>query len=126
MQRRELVLGLTSATAALVMCLVLWRFTVDDALIVARYAANLRAGHGYCFNRGGPSTDGVTPLGLVHLLSLFAANGPWAAYRAAKVVGLVVWLFGAFALGATIAWVEPRSPRRYLGLLLLVSSAPLA
>jgi hypothetical protein len=54
-------------------------FTVDDALIPARYAHHLALGLGYRFNVGGPVTDGVTPLGWAHLLAPFAANGPRAA-----------------------------------------------
>lgn len=42
-----------------------WRYTVDDAFIVSRYALNIASGHGYGLNAGHAS-DGITgPLWLV-------------------------------------------------------------
>ena len=53
--------GLGSAAAG-------WGFVVDDALITARYAHNLATGLGYRLSPGAAVSDGVTPLGLAHLL----------------------------------------------------------
>ena len=47
------------ALAALLPALALYGFTVDDALIPARYAAHLARGLGYRFNALGSITDGV-------------------------------------------------------------------
>lgn len=114
-----------SALCALVPALALRGFTVDDALITARYAAHLAAGQGYRFNVGGPVTDGVTPLGWAHLLAPFAAAGPLAALSAAKISGAVAWIFGAALLGVAVARASDR-PLRYSALLLVAASAPLA
>ena len=65
--------------AALVPALAYAGFTVDDALIPARYAHHITLGEGYVWNRGGPPTDGVTPLGFPYLLAPFAKAGPLAA-----------------------------------------------
>ena len=115
------VLGVLAALPALV---YLRGFTVDDALIPARYAANIAHGSGYRFNAGGPCTDGVTPLGFPYLFAPFADQGPLAALRAARVVGALAWLFAAGTLGAAIARLGG-SPVRYAALLLVLFSAPL-
>jgi len=94
------VLGLLAAAPSLA---YLRGFTVDDALIPARYAANIAHGWGYRFNARGPSTDGVTPLGFPYLLAPFAAQGPLGALAAARVIGALAWLTAAGALGAAIA-----------------------
>jgi hypothetical protein len=114
-------LGVLAALPALI---YLRGFTVDDALIPARYAAHIAAGLGYRFNAEGPSTDGVTPLGFPYLLAPFAAGGPLAALSAARNLGAVAWLAAAGALGAAIASLAG-SPARYAALLLVVVSAPL-
>src|ERR1700734_754220 len=94
--RRELAAcGLAGALAALVPALFLRGFTVDDALIPARYAAHLARGLGYRFNAEGPVTDGVTPLGFPFLLAPFARGGPLAALAAAKAIGLATWVLAA-------------------------------
>jgi hypothetical protein len=110
--------------AALPALIYLRGFTVDDALIPARYAAHIAAGLGYRFNADGPSTDGVTPLGFPYLLAPFAAGGPLAALSAARNMGALAWLAAAGALGAAIASLSG-SPARYAALLLVVVSAPL-
>ena len=99
-------------------------FTVDDALIAARYATHLAHGFGYRFNLGGAATDGVTPLGWPYLLAPFAAAGPVAALAASRAMGVVAWLVAAGALGAAIAHSSP-ARLRYAALLLVVFSAPL-
>src|SRR5450432_2250088 len=112
--------GLLSALPALI---YLRNFTVDDALIPARYAAHLALGFGYRFNAEGPSTDGVTPLGWAHLLAPFAARGPLAALSAARRLGALSWLAAAGALGVAIAALPGRS-RRFAALALVLCSAP--
>ncbi|MFW6051674.1 MAG: hypothetical protein ACODAU_10890 [Myxococcota bacterium] len=81
------------AVAALGVCAVGlwgWPFTVDDAFIVARYAAHVAAGHGYTMNVGDPPTDGVT--GPAWVLVMMGGVG------LAKGVGL-----GCAALAAAVA-----------------------
>jgi hypothetical protein len=113
--------------AALELCLVLamFGFTVDDALIPARYAHHLAIGAGYVMNRGGPSTDGVTPLGFAHLLAPFARGGALEAHVAAKWIGAVATSLGAGFVG----WAAARtggSRLRASGLVALFGSLPLA
>jgi len=119
--RWGVVLGVLAAAPAL---FFLRGFTVDDALIPARYAAHLAQGLGYRFNAHGPSTDGVTPLGWPYLLSPFATNGPLAALAAARAIGIAAWLCAAAALGACIAAV-PGTRWRYAAWALVMCSAPL-
>jgi hypothetical protein len=119
--RLGFALGVLAALPALI---YLRGFTVDDALIPARYAAHIAGGLGYRFNAEGPSTDGVTPLGFPYLLALFAADGPLAALSAARNMGAIVWLAAAGALGAAIAALAG-SPVRYAALLIILFSAPL-
>jgi hypothetical protein len=100
--RRQITSALIGVGVALPLVLWLWDFMVDDALISARYAANIAAGHGYRFNARGPISDGVTPLGWAYLLAPFAGGGVLDAWRAAKWIGLVSWLVGAGAIGIAI------------------------
>ncbi len=123
--RRLALVAALGALTALLPALVFRAFTVDDALISARYAAHLAAGHGYRFNVGGPSTDGVTPLGFPYLLAPFAAGGPLAALAAAKVLGVTAWTF-ASALLAVAVDRTPGRALRFSALLLVAASAPLA
>src|SRR5271170_7833834 len=118
------VLAAAGALAALVPALALYGFTVDDALIPARYAAHLARGLGYRFNAGGPVTDGVTPLGFPYLLAPFAREGPLAALAAAKAIGVVTWTLSAAVLGLAVARLGG-SRLRYAAILLLACSAPL-
>jgi hypothetical protein len=115
------VLGVLSAAPALA---YLHGFTVDDAFIPARYAANLAHGFGYRFNAHGPSTDGVTALGYAHLLAPFAGQEPLSALRAARVLGAASWLVAAGVLGAAIAAIAG-SRARYAAFCLVLFSAPL-
>jgi hypothetical protein len=115
-------LGVLAATPLL---LYLRGFTVDDALIPARYAANLARGWGYRFNPRGPITDGVTPLGWAYLLAPFAHGGPLFALRAARIMGGTAWLVAAGALGHAIGSLQG-SRARFAALLLILCSAPLA
>ncbi len=111
------------AAVALAPAIALWGFTVDDALIPARYAAHLAAGAGYRFNALGPVTDGVTPLGWACLLAPFAGGGPLAALSAAKVLGLAAWTLAAALLGVVIHRASDRPVR--FGALAILASAPL-
>lgn len=111
----------------------LWGFTVDDAFIPARYAHHLARGLGYTFNAGQASSDGVTPLGYAYLLSPFAREGSFGAFAAARWLGVVAWLAAASLLGVAMhrsgAWASSggagAGPRRFVGLALVLSSAPL-
>ncbi|MEO7330014.1 MAG: hypothetical protein ABI193_15675, partial [Minicystis sp.] len=123
--RRLALVAALGALVALLPALVFRAFTVDDALISARYAAHLAAGHGYRFNVGGPSTDGVTPLGFPFLLAPFAASGPLAALAAAKILGVVAWTCAAALLAIAVDRTPGRA-LRFSALLLLAFSGPLA
>jgi hypothetical protein len=122
MTRDTGIAALLGLGAALPLCLALWGFTVDDALITARMASHLAAGHGYRFNVGGPVVDAVTPLGFAHLLALLGPAEPLAMLERARWLGLVAWLGAAAYLGVLLG----RPTRRTLTLLGLIAlSAPL-
>ena len=123
--KRAWIVGAVGAALALVPALALRGFTVDDALIPARYAHHLARGLGYRFNAGGPVTDGVTALGWAPLLAPFAAAGPLAALRAAKAIGLVAWAIAAGLLAVAVDRSSDR-PARFSALALVPVSAPLA
>jgi hypothetical protein len=99
-------LALLGGASALVPSLVMWGFTVDDALIPLRYAHHLASGAGYRFNAHGPSTDGVTPLPWAPLLAVAsgAKDGDLvAALVRVKVAGIVAWTAAGTALGRALA-----------------------
>jgi hypothetical protein len=79
-----------------------WGFTVDDALITARVAANIAHGFGHRFNTHGPVVDAVTPLGFEYLLAPFAKQGPLAAMYFAKWIGGASGLVAGALLGRAI------------------------
>lgn len=90
-----------------------WPFMVDDAFILARYAARLAAGWGYTF-QAGPATDGVTgplwlvPLGVGARLGLDPALvAKLTGLIAALVAGLVAWRSAGASCGgrARAAWL---------------------
>lgn len=112
-----------AAIAAAIPVLVLSGFTVDDALVPARYAASLAAGDGYRPSAHAPPSDGVTPLGFAHLLAPFASGGVLAAHHAARVLGAAAWIAAAAALGAAIARVGG-SRWRFAALAIVATSAP--
>ncbi|MFO0757661.1 MAG: hypothetical protein U0359_14285 [Byssovorax sp.] len=122
---RRLLPPALGAMSALVPALVFSDFTVDDALISARYATHLARGLGYRFNAQGAVTDGVTPLGFPYLLAPFAGPGPAAALAAAKVLGIATWTLAAALLAVAVDRV-PGSRLRWSALLLLPCCAPLA
>jgi len=123
-QKRALLAASAAIIAVLPMAIWLWAFMVDDALISARYAANIASGAGYRFNPGGAITDGVTPLGWAPLLATFARSGTMAAFVAAKWLGLLSWLAGAAVLGLAIHRLDG-APLKWLALTLIATSAPL-
>lgn len=88
--------------AALIPIVWEWGFTVDDALITARVAANIAHGFGHRFNTHGPVVDAVTPLGFEYLLVPFAKNGPLAAMYFAKWLGAACGLLAGALLGREI------------------------
>jgi hypothetical protein len=89
---RRFVLPLVAMAAAGVALFAMRGFTVDDALIGARYAAHIASGHGPRFNISGPVTDGVTPLIWPWLLAPFSKSGALAGLAAAKWIGAVSWI----------------------------------
>ena len=121
---RALIGASVAVVAAAIPVVVLSGFTVDDALVPARYAVSLAQGDGYRASVGAPPSDGVTPLGFAHLLVPFAGGGVLAAYDAARAIGVVAWLAGAAALGQAIAGIGG-SRWRYAALALVATSAPL-
>ncbi len=94
--------GLLGGLAALAPALVLWGYTVDDALISVRYAHHLALGQGWRFNAGGPATDGVTPLAWPLLLAPVARAAPLVVLGRAKLVGLCASLVTAVAVGRRV------------------------
>jgi hypothetical protein len=129
---RSAIAAAAGALAALVPAIFLYGFTVDDALITARYATHVARGLGYRFNAAGPVTDGVTPLGFPYLLAPFASSGPLAALAAAKVAGLVAWTVASALLAVAVdraaATDAPpaRARLRFGAIVLVAASAPLA
>ena len=115
------LLGLVAAAGPLV---YLRGFTVDDALIIARYAANVASGHGHRFHPSDAPSDGVTPLGFAYLLAPFAAGGVLSAFFALRTLGAIAWLVAASALGIAVARASSH-PLRFGSLLLVATSAPL-
>ena len=82
--QRAAIVATIAAILAVGLCA--WAYTVDDAFIVARYAARWASGHGYTFNPG-PPTDGVTgPLWI--LPGWLASVVGLDPVDVAKVVGL--------------------------------------
>lgn len=127
LRRKELAVGSAlGVLAAAPMLLALSGFMVDDALVMARYAANIARGAGYVWNRGEAPTDGVTPLGFCVLLAAFArgASPVLSAWLAAKWLGAFAWLVGAATVGIAILRIGG-SRLRYAALLFLFASAPL-
>ncbi|MBX3181721.1 MAG: hypothetical protein KIT72_12350 [Polyangiaceae bacterium] len=99
-----------------------WGYTVDDALITARVAANLSAGLGYRVNPSGELVDAVTPLGYAHLLALAKPASALEALQIARTAGAAAWLVTMAWLGAWLA----RFGARGLGWLALFALVPCA
>lgn len=121
---RRLVQGAALGFAAALPAALFFRgFTVDDALITARVASNLAAGHGHRFNLGGLEVDAVTPLGYAHLLALGGGGSPLELLERSRTLGLVAWLVAAALFGALL---PVRALARAVALVLLGLSVPLA
>ncbi|HSO33400.1 MAG TPA: hypothetical protein VLT33_12790, partial [Labilithrix sp.] len=120
--RRAAFLAL-GAACALVPAIAMWGFTVDDALIPARYAHHLAAGVGYRFDTNGPSTDGVTPLPWSLLLAPLATGSSLATLLRAKVLGVVAWTIAGAALGARVGVIAAPAVRAWLAAASLVVMA---
>ncbi len=123
--KKPLVTAVFGILLALVPALALFDFTVDDALIIARYATNIARGSGYRWNSIGPITDTVTPLGFPYLLAPFAQRSPLDALAASKIIGLVSWLVGASLIAIAVER-SSNSNKRFAALLLIPACAPLA
>lgn len=117
-------LALIGLAIAIALAASLHGFTVDDALITARYAAHIAMGGGHRFNSGGPATDGVTPLPLPYLLAPFATCGPMCALSAARAIGLGSWLAAAFVLASHIANVLEARPLPSIATMIVAFGIP--
>jgi hypothetical protein len=124
-RRRELEGAALGALVVVPVMAFLWGFMVDDALISARVAANVRAGFGHRFNAAGPVVDAVTPLGFAYVLAPFAAGGPLVAMYFAKWVGAASGVLAAAWLGKTIRVATSRRVA-LVPLLVLSVHAPFA
>ncbi len=112
------------AAAAVIGALVMWGFTVDDALISIRYARHIAMGEGYRFDVPGPATDGVTPLPWPFLLAPLARGSALDVLVRVKVLDLIMHA-GAAAL---VGWRASRAPMngRVTALLVFAMCLPLA
>ena len=123
-ERYPKVFGAILAVVVAIPALFLFRgFTVDDALVSARVAANLAAGHGYRFNPQGPEVDAVTPLGWAHLLALPGPGTPVDMLERGRLYGALGWLGAVAALGAFLTRCSPLGRRTALGLLAVSTPA---
>jgi hypothetical protein len=100
---------LAGALAAVIPALLMWGFTVDDALIAIRYARHVATGFGWRFNAYGPATDGVTPLPWPLLLAPLARADAITVLTRAKALGLAVWSLTGAVLGGAVGRA-PRAP----------------
>jgi hypothetical protein len=114
--------ALAFALAAIVAAIVMWGFTVDDALISIRYARHLVSGAGYRFDVGGPSTDGVTPLPWPFVLAPLARGGAFDVLVRVKVLGVALHAISA----ALLARVEAPARARVACVVLLAVCLPFA
>ncbi|SEP47352.1 hypothetical protein [Amycolatopsis saalfeldensis] len=71
-----------------------WFFTIDDAFISFRYAANLAAGHGPVWNVTGPRVEGFTDFGWV----MWAGLGAWLGVALPLFMKLTSLVFGLLTL----------------------------
>jgi hypothetical protein len=110
------------AAGAIAAAIVMWGFTVDDALISIRYARHLVSGIGYRFDAGGPSTDGVTPLPWPFLLGPIAWGGAFDVLVRAKVLGIALHAVSA----ALLARVDAPAKARVASIVLLAACLPFA
>ncbi|MFI5615177.1 hypothetical protein [Amycolatopsis sp. NPDC051903] len=93
--RRALVLtGLGLFVVFLAGAWSAWFFTIDDAFISFRYAANLVAGHGPVWNPDGARVEGFTDF----LWVLWAALGAWLGFALPLFMKLTSLVFGLLTL----------------------------
>jgi hypothetical protein len=117
------------AVVALGPALVMWGFTIDDALIPVRYARHLAVGQGYTWNVGDAATDGVTPLPWTFVVALLARLAPGDALVVlshARTFGLAVWTVAAAALGFAVGRAPAPRWAKVGALAALAASLPLA
>jgi hypothetical protein len=101
--QRGLLASALALCVGLALMIALRGFTVDDALISARFAHHIATGHGARFNVSGPATDGVTPLLWPWLLAPFSSSGPLSALLAAKWMGALAWAVGIVLLAVDVS-----------------------
>lgn len=101
----------------------MWGFTIDDAFIPLRYAAQLRRFGAYRFCEGSAPSDGVTPLPLPFLLVPFGGAPPFAALVTWKALSLVLCV--CVAVYASRSLKGDAASRLLLGAL-LVGPLPVA
>jgi len=131
--RRALALAVLGLACALGPALFMWGFTVDDALISARYAVNLASGAGYRFAAAGPATDGVTPLpwplllaALAHLPGAGGAPLAVTILTRAKALGVALGALGGARLGWALSGTRAPLGHAAAALLVCALSVPLA
>lgn len=120
------MIPLAYVAAALLGCVALWGFTVDDALISVQYARNVVSGAGYRFDPGGPVTDGVTPLPWPLLLLPLAKGTALDVLFRARLLGAVAYVAAAFALGLAVARTSAPRAAKLAGAVVLLVCIPAA
>lgn len=104
---RALAAGALCLLVAILLEVVCWGFTVDDAWIVSRVAARGAATGLYAFNPDGPITDAVTPLGFAHLLGalgrLLSLEEALEFWGLARWLGLIAYAGSFFLAGSWAA-----------------------
>lgn len=119
-QQDRFLFAALAGIAALVLEFFHWGFTVDDAWIVSRVAANGASTGSFSFNLGQAATDAVTPLGWGHVIGLLGAllglSDKFQFWELARGIGL-----SAYVLSFTLAgYCCPGGGRIRRGLLLVV------
>ncbi len=90
-----------SAASVVLIGVIAWPYTVDDAFIIFDYADRLASGDGYT-RVSGPPTDGVTGPLWLFVLSLFSRFG-LPPHPIAKVLGLAATVFSVVLMGRLIS-----------------------
>lgn len=90
------LIGLAVLAVMLAGC---WNFTLDDAWIYQRYAANLAHGEGVCFNAGERSEGVASLLWTATLAPAAGCRYPGAGMRVAKLLGCLAMATGLTVLG---------------------------
>lgn len=108
--------------AALPGVVLLFGFTVDDALITTRVAAHIKAGLGYRFNASGLVTDAVTPLGFAYVLALLPGQSSLELWSAARWLGIAAYLAAVARLGYELGTLGRRG--RIVGVAAIAGCVP--